>query len=109
MIMHDLVRVVTAILDGVQAEVRVARIGDRRQHDDRAVTLTDRGRDLLEAHRYQREGGGYEPRQTFYAGIRKSRELTHDTKVYRAYQRAADRLRNGGGKIRRAVLDYELD
>lgn len=76
--------------------------------DDRAVVLTDRGRDLLEANRYERDDRSHEPRQTFWAGLRKPRELTHDTQVYRAYQRAEERLRNGGGRIRRVVLDYEL-
>jgi hypothetical protein len=41
--------------------------------DDRAVTLTDRGRDLLEANRYERNDRTQEPRQTFHAGIRKPR------------------------------------
>ncbi len=36
--------------------------------DDRAVTLTDHGRDLLEANRYERHDRTHEPRQTFYAG-----------------------------------------
>ena len=76
--------------------------------DDRAVTLTDRGRDLLEANLYERDDRSREPRQTFYAGVRKPRELTHDTKVYRAYQRAEERLREQGGRVRRVVLDYEL-
>ena len=76
--------------------------------DDRAVTLTDRGRDLLEANRYERPDRPHEPRQIFYAGLRKPRELTHDTRVYRAYQRAEERLRDGGGQVRRVVLDYEL-
>lgn len=76
--------------------------------DDRAVTLTDRGRDLLEANRYERHDRTHEPRQTFHAGIRKPRELTHDTKVYRSYQRAEERLRGQGGRVRRVVLDYEL-
>ena len=76
--------------------------------DDRAVVLTDRGRDLLEANRYERPDRSHEPRQTFYAGLRKPRELTHDTKVYRAYQRAEERLRDQGGRVRRVVLDYEL-
>ncbi len=76
--------------------------------DDRAVVLTERGRDLLEANRYERPERSYEPRQTFYAGLRKPRELTHDTKVYRAYQRAEERLRGQGGRVRRVVLDYEL-
>jgi hypothetical protein len=76
--------------------------------DDRAVTLTDRGRDLLEANRYERDDRSHELRQTFYAGVRKPRELAHDTKVYRAYQRAEERLRGQGGRVRRVVLDYEL-
>ena len=76
--------------------------------DDRAVVLTERGRDLLEANRYERNDRAHEARQTFYAGLRKPRELTHDTKVYRAYQRAEERLRGQGGRIRRVVLDYEL-
>jgi hypothetical protein len=76
--------------------------------DDRAVVLTERGRDLLEANRYERPERSHEPRQTYYAGLRKPRELTHDTKVYRAYKRAEERLRGQGGRVRRVVLDYEL-
>jgi len=76
--------------------------------EDRAVVLTDRGRDLLEANRHEREDRAREPRQTFYAGLRKPRELTHDTKVYRAYQRTEERLRDQDARVRRVVLDYEL-
>lgn len=76
--------------------------------DDRAVALTERGRDLLEANRYERPDRNHELRQAFYAGFRKPRELRHDTKVYRAYQRADERLRGQRGRVRRVVLDYEL-
>jgi hypothetical protein len=76
--------------------------------DDRAVILTDRGRDLLEANRHERQERTWQPRQTFYAGLRKPRELTHDSKVYRAYLRAEERLRENGGQVNRVVLDYEL-
>ena len=56
--------------------------------NDRAVVLTERGRDLLEANRsIPRAERTHEPRQAFYAGLRKPRELTHDVKVYRAYER----------------------
>jgi len=75
---------------------------------DRAVVLTDRGRDLLEANRSERHGRAHGPRQTFYAGVRKPRELTHDTKVCPAYRRTEERLRGQGGRVRRVVLDYEL-
>ena len=54
------------------------------------VTLTDRGRQLLESHRSRdRE----DVRQAFYSGLVKPRELAHDTQLYRAYLRSADRLR----------------
>jgi hypothetical protein len=76
--------------------------------DDRAVTLTDRPRDLLEANRYERGERGREPRQAFYAGLRKPRELTHDSTVYRAYSRAEEGIRVQGGRVDRVVLDYEL-
>lgn len=56
--------------------------------NDRAVVLTERGRDLLEANRYERRDREREPRQAFHVGLKKPRELTHDTRVYRAYQRA---------------------
>ena len=76
--------------------------------DDRAVTLTAHGRDLLEANRYSRDDRGNEPRQAFYSGVKKPRELTHDANVYRAYQRVEERIREQGGQVRRVVLDYEL-
>ena len=68
------------------------------------VTLTERGRDLLEANRTP----DAESRQAFYAGAVKPRELTHDSQAYRAYLEAADRVIASGGRIRRVVLDYEL-
>src|SRR5262249_24166052 len=69
------------------------------------VTLTDRGRDVLEHGRKDRERDGS---QRFYAGISKPRELTHDAHLYRAYCRASERVVSHGGRIRRVVLDDEL-
>jgi len=74
---------------------------------DRAtlVTLTERGRDLLERHRRtDREGTP----QTYYAGFVKPRELSHDAQLYRAYERSVERLKEKGAAISRVVLDYEL-
>jgi len=67
--------------------------------------LTDRGRDLLEANRREHAG---EPRQAFYAGLKKPRELTHDAQVYRACRDAEAQIRDQCGRLRRVVLDYEL-
>ena len=75
-------------------------------HEERTplLTLTERGRELLETHRSRdRESG-----QAFYAGAVKSRELTHDAHLYRAYLRSAERLYSQGARIDRVVLDYEL-
>ncbi|MEP6941243.1 MAG: hypothetical protein ABI846_15860 [Rudaea sp.] len=69
------------------------------------VTLTERGRGVLEDARRDRERDGS---QTFYAGISKPRELTHDAHLYRAYSRASERLVARGARIRRVVLDDEL-
>ena len=74
---------------------------------DRAtlVTLTERGRELLERHR---RPDCERPSQTYYAGFVKPRELSHDAHLYRAYERAAERLKEKGVVVTRVVLDYEL-
>jgi hypothetical protein len=95
-----------------QGLVRTIPIDGRR---DVAVVLTDRGRDLLESHRRDRDGSspgrGPSPRdsrQAFYAELKKPREVEHDLQVYRAYEREAARLHERGARIERVVLDYEL-
>jgi hypothetical protein len=82
--------------------VRTVPIAGRGQA---VVTLTNRGRDVLENHRAERS---HEPRQTFHAGLRKRRELVHDSQVYRAYLREAERLQERGASVRRVTLDYDL-
>ena len=72
---------------------------------ERVVTLTDRGRSLLECHRRDRDD---ERRQEFHAGVSRPRELTHDASLYRAYLRAEERLREQGADIRRVVLENDL-
>ena len=71
---------------------------------DGAVVLTKEGRGLLESHRARDQ----EARQTFYAGLRRERELEHDVQVYRAYEREAERLHERGADVERVILDYEL-
>jgi hypothetical protein len=70
--------------------------------DGRAlVVLTERGRHVLERNRHERE-------QHFYPGLQRPRELLHDAKVYQAYEREAERLREDGAVIHRVMLDTEL-
>lgn len=68
------------------------------------VTLTDRGRELLEAHRRP----DHEPAQTFHAGVLRTRELGHDTQVYRAFERSAERQADREARILRVVLEQDL-
>ena len=68
------------------------------------VTLTERGREVLESHRTRTDGAS----QSFYAESVKSRELSHDAQLYRAYLRAAERLHGEGARIQRVALDDEL-
>jgi DNA-binding MarR family transcriptional regulator len=83
--------------------IRVIAPLDREERTP-LLTLTDRGRQLLETHRARDR----ESRQAFYAGAARPRELTHDAHLYRAYLRSAERLQARGARIDRVVLDYEL-
>lgn len=68
------------------------------------VTLTDKGRALLEAHRDPRA----EHVQTFHADVLRPRELTHDAQVYRAFERALARQTERDGRLLRVVLEHDL-
>ena len=69
------------------------------------VTLTGHGRDVLEG---ARRPGADGDRQAFYVGITKPRELAHDSRVYSAFMKAAERLAERGEPVRRVVLEEEL-
>jgi len=88
-------------------------------HRHGVVVLTERGRDLLESHRKERHSsrdredrdrGGSDDdwRQRFYAELKKAREVEHDSQIYRAYEREAERLQERGAHVERIALDYEL-
>ena len=93
-----------------QALIRTVRLDGR---PDVAVVLTKKGRDLLESHRRDtsrersHEGGDLR-HQTFYAELKKPREVEHDSQVYWAYLREAEKLTERGARIGQVVLDYEL-
>jgi len=84
-----------------QGLIETARVPGCR---DYAVALTKAGRSLLEHHRDTHP----EHRQTFHAGLVRSREREHDLQVYRAYERAEARLLERGAHVERVVLDHEL-
>ena len=82
-------------------------------HRDVAEVLTKEGRSVLESHRRDhfhdhRHDHHQDRQQAFYAELKKPREVEHDSQVFRAYLREAERLAEHGARIDRVLLDYEL-
>jgi hypothetical protein len=75
--------------------------------DERGLTLTREGRNLLDSHSLDRED---EPSQVFYAGVGREREVEHDSNLYATYRQEEARLRgeHDGLEIRRVVLEQDL-
>jgi len=86
-----------------QRLVESVELGD----DERGLTLTTEGRDLLESHSRERDG---EPSQLFHAGVSRSREIDHDSNLYATFRQEEVRLRDAhdGLEIRRVVLEHDL-
>jgi hypothetical protein len=72
---------------------------------ERAVVLTEAGRDLLEANRRERDE---DERPEFHAGVSHPRELKHDAQLFEAYLAVEERLRDQGADIERVVLEVDL-
>jgi hypothetical protein len=66
------------------------------------VTLTKEGRSLLIKQ------GDLPQDQKVYAGMVKPREVEHDSQIYRAYRKEAERIESRGGTNLRVRLDYEI-
>ena len=69
------------------------------------VTLTREGLELLEQHRRDCRP---DEQQAFYSGVARTREISHDSRLYAAYLQAQERVTVAGGKVRRVVLETEL-
>lgn len=91
-------------LYSITGSLRFRRTSPERSIN-RAVVLTDRRRSVLEGHRRDRDP---DHRQAFYARADRPRERTHDAQIYRAYLRAAERLRDRDARVLRVQLDREL-
>jgi hypothetical protein len=83
--------------------VNLRHDGKRRKVERvEVVTLTKSGRSL-----FIKEGDL--PRdQRVYAGLVKPREAEHDSQIYRAYRKEAERIEKNGGSNLRVRLDYEI-
>jgi hypothetical protein len=86
-------------IDAVQA-----RRDGRRGRSERieVVTLTRTGKDVA------RQTSGLPDDQKLYAGLVKPREVEHDSQIYRAYRKEAERIEGAGGTNLRVQLDFEL-
>jgi hypothetical protein len=90
---------------GLIALDSVAPRNDGRWRSDpriEIVTLTKAG------ERVARETGELRPEQQIYNGLVKPREAEHDSQIYRAYLKEAERIEKAGGTNLRVELDFEL-
>jgi hypothetical protein len=85
------------------AHVNLRRDGRRRTIESvEVVTLTKEGRSLLIKQ------GDLPKDQKVYAGLVKPREVEHDSQIYPAYRKEAERIEKNGGSNLRLRLDYEI-
>ena len=84
-------------------QVNLRRDGRRRTIERvEVVTLTKDGRRLLIKQ------GGLPKDQKVYSGLVKPREVEHDSQIYRAYRKEAERIERSGGSNLRVRLDFEI-
>jgi hypothetical protein len=88
----------------VRAETVNARRDGRGGKVERieVVTLTEAGRKMA------RRLSGLPDDQQLYSGLVKPREVEHDSQIYRAYLKEAERIEKQGGERLRVRLDFEL-
>lgn len=85
------------------SRVNLRRDGRRRSIERvEVVTLTREGRSFLI------KDGDLPKDQKVYAGLVKPREVEHDSQIYRAYRKEAERIESNGGANLRVRLDYEI-
>jgi hypothetical protein len=83
--------------------INLRRDGKRRSIERVEVaTLTKDGRAWL------RKSGEVPSGQTVYAGFVKPREMEHDSLIYRAYRKEAEKIADQSGANLRVKLDFEI-
>lgn len=83
--------------------INLRRDGKRRSIERVEVaTLTKDGRAWL------RKSGEVPDGQTVYYGFVKPREIEHDSLIYRAYRKEAEKITDQGGTNLRVKLDFEI-
>jgi hypothetical protein len=83
--------------------INLRRDGKRRSIERVEVaTLTKDGRAWLQ------KSGEVPTGQTVYYGFVKPREMEHDSLIYRAYRKEAEKITDQGGRNLRVKLDFEI-
>ena len=85
-----------------QGLVRLTNISDSEHNPMQVVTLTKEGQQFLSRGKVLR------PDQVTYYGLKKPKEAIHDAELYRLYHKVADEIEEGGGRVLRVKLDYEI-
>ncbi len=85
-----------------QSLIEPRSIEGHESYSTRVLTLTKEGHKLLSRGNFVPEN------QAIYHGFVKPKEARHDADLYRLYHKVAREIERTGGKIRRAILDYEL-
>ena len=88
-------------LSSLQKQGLIKRSCGRYPRPVQVVTLTRQGGRFMREVLKQSD-------QEIYSGLKKVRELRHDTALYEIYQAKAQEIEDAGGKIKRVILDYEL-
>jgi hypothetical protein len=101
---HNPAANIRSLTDQRLLEARTIVINER---PERVVVLTRAAEKLLDAHRDPTRADAH-PRQEYYAGVVKPRELAHDAQLYRLFQTERAHLEGDGAHVTRVVLDYEL-
>ena len=75
--------------------------------DERGLTLTKEGRDMLDSHTLERDSGS---QQAFHAGVSRAREIDHDSNLYSTFCQEDARLRGEHPdlEISRVILEQDL-
>ena len=104
-----------AVLDGdlreLEAQGLLKRLNLRqgpRAPNLTVVVLTRTGKNALSVRDERDRPEGIRPRQAYFAGFVKPKEVRHDAAVYRMFQAECARLTRQGASVRRVILDYEL-
>jgi hypothetical protein len=85
-----------------QGLIEERTIEGHRSYSTKVLTLTKEGHRLVDRAQLVPR------RQATYHGLVKPKEARHDADVYRLYQKVAREIERSGGKVRRALLDFEL-